>query len=222
MRSSRLIEGFTGKYPLTGPSLWILSIQYFIVQVVAAMTWKTHYSLLSNTISDLGNTACGLYGSRQVCSPLHGLMNASFILLGVTMYFGAILIYQKFRKNPSVALGFNFMALAGVGTIIVGLFPENTVSGLHTLGATLPFFIGNVGMVILGLSLAIPKPLRYYTLFSGAISLIALALLLTNHYLGLGIGGMERITAYPQTIWLIIFGIYISRNYIQKHPVRHS
>lgn len=215
MQSTSKIKTFTDRHPLAGPYLWMLSIQYFAVQAVSAMAWKAHYSLLSNTISDLGNTACGLYGDRPVCSPLHGLMNASFILLGVTMYFGAILIYQEFRKNPATALGFNFMALAGVGTLLIGLFPENTVSGLHILGAALPFLIGNVGMVILSLSLTIPKPLRYYTFLSGATSLIALVLLVTNHYLGLGIGGMERITAYPQTLWLIVFGVYISRNRTQ-------
>lgn len=215
-----MIKTFTDRYPPVGPALWMLSLQYFIVQLVVAAAWKTHYSLLTNTISDLGNTACGIYGSRPVCSPLHDTMNASFILLGITMYIGATLIYQGFKKTPGTALGFNFMALAGIGTVLVGLFPENTISALHILGAALPFFIGNVGMVILSLSLAIPKPLRYYTFVSGTISLIALVLLLTNHYLGLGIGGMERITAYPQTLWLITFGVYISRNHTKGGRTR--
>jgi hypothetical protein len=32
----------------------------------------------------------------------------------------------------------------------------------------------------------------------------------SSHYLGLGEGGMERIVAYPQTLWLIFFGTYLS------------
>jgi hypothetical membrane protein len=206
-----MVKKLTGYSPLIGPSLWILSVQYFIVQIITAMAWATHYSLVSNTISDLGNTACGPYGDRLVCSPLHGLMNASFILLGATMFAGAVLIHRDFRKTLATTAGFSFMALAGAGTILVGLFPENTVSNLHTIGSAMPFLVGNIGMVILSLSLAIPKPLRCYTFLSGVIALVALALLLTNRYLGLGVGGMERITAYPQTIWLMVFGLYVAR-----------
>jgi hypothetical membrane protein len=113
------------------------------------------------------------------------------------------------------------MALAGAGTLLVGLFPENTVHILHEIGALLPFLIGNFGLLVLGFSLDIPKTLRYYSLLSGFISLIGLVFFLTRHYLGLGIGGMERVTAYPQTMWLIVFGLYISSNHIKPrvlHP----
>jgi hypothetical membrane protein len=214
MKSVRLIRIFNDRYPLVGPAFWILSIQYFITQWVVAHRWATPFSLSHNTISDLGNTACGPYGGRFVCSPLHDWMNASFIIFGLTMVIGAALIYHEFKRSRATRIGFSFMAAAGVGTLLVGLFPENTVSGLHILGAALPFFIGNVGMVILGRSLELPKAFKIYTIFSGLFALIALAFLLTGHYLGLDIGGMERLTAYPQTIWLIVFGIYMSSSHV--------
>ena len=220
MKSSVIIKTFTDRYPFVGPTIWILCIQYYITQIVVARAWSIHYSLLYNPISDLGNTACGLYSGRFVCSPLHGLMNASFIMLGVTIAVGSFLIYQEFKENRGLLFGFSFMAVAGVGTLIVGLFPENSLSVLHTFGASLPFFIGNLSLVILGVALPVPVALRIYTLLSGLISLVALVLFVTNLYLGLGIGGMERIVAYPQTIWLIIFGIYISINHIAKRPRR--
>ncbi len=210
-----MIKTFTDRYPYVGPLFWMVSVQYYIVQIIVASAWLIPYSLLHNTISDLGNTACGIYDGRQVCSPLHGLMNASFIILGITMMAGATLIYQEFTENKGSAVGFSFMAVAGFGTLLVGLFPENTVHALHTLGAFLPFLIGNVGMVVLGLSLDIPKTLKLYTLISGIVSLLALGLFVNNIYLGLDIGGMERIVAYPQTLWLIVFGIYISSNHMR-------
>jgi hypothetical membrane protein len=213
VKSAKLIKTFSDRYPLVGPSFWMLSVQYLIVQLLVADHWKTPFSLARNTISDLGNTACGPYGGRLVCSPLHDWMNASFIVLGLSMIIGAGLIYHEFRRSCASRIGFSFMALAGVGTVLVGLFPENTVSALHILGAALPFFIGNVGIIILGLKLDMPGVLKAYNVISGVIMLMALALLLSGHYLGLGIGGMERVTAYPQTIWLIVFGIYISSSH---------
>jgi hypothetical membrane protein len=213
MRPAKMIKAFTDRYPLIGPSFWMLSVQYFITQLVVAHDWTRPYSLSQNTISDLGNSACGTYGARFVCSPLHSWMNASFIVLGVSMLIGAMFIYQEFRKSRGSAAGFGCMAVSGVGTLLVGVFPENTISALHFLGAMLPFVIGNLGMIILGLVLDLPKNLRLYSVISGAIALGALLLFIINTYLGLGVGGMERIAAYPQTVWLIIFGLYMSRSH---------
>jgi hypothetical membrane protein len=212
----KMIKTFTDRYPLIGPVVWVSSVQYFVIQMIAGQTYKTAYSLRFNTISDLGNTMCGTYSGRYVCSPLHNLMNASFIVLGVTMTSGALLIYQEFRRDTMTLIGFSFMALAGFGTLIVGLFPENTVTFLHTSGASLPFVLGNTALIILGVSLAIPKLLRCYTLLSGIVALTALVFFYTQHYLGIGIGGMERFVAYPQTLWLIVFGLYISSSHIMK------
>jgi hypothetical membrane protein len=210
------MKTFTDRYPLVGPAVWISSIQYYVVQLVVAATYTTHYSWLHNTISDLGNTACGPYGSRLVCSPQHWLMNVSFMVLGVTMIAGASLIYQEFRENTGSLIGFSAMALSGLGSILVGLFPENTIGQLHATGAELVFIVGSLGLIVLSRSLTLPKILRLYTLLSGVIGLIALVFFTTSHYLGLGIGGMERVVAYPQTMWLIVFGMYISSNHLRK------
>lgn len=206
------LQTFQLHYPLVGPTFWVVSVQYFITMAVVAMFWPTHYSVFDNTISDLGNTACGVYSSRYVCSPLHAWMNASFIVLGATMVVGSSLIYQQFKQSLGSKIGFSFMALAGIGAILVGIFAENTVASLHVIGAALPFVVGNLALLILGLSLDLPRWLRIYTLSSAVISLTAFVLFATQNYLGLGIGGMERLAAHPQTLWLIVFGLYISRD----------
>src|SRR5207237_1098313 len=125
---------------------WFLSVQYFLFQFVVAHAWNLQYSLAHNTISDLGATVCGQFNGRYVCSPQHGLMNLSFVLLGVTMFLGAGLIYHEFKKTKLSAIGFAAMGLAGFGTLIVGLSPENVNGMLHILGAFLPFLIGNIGL----------------------------------------------------------------------------
>ena len=45
------------------------------------------------------------------------------------------------------------------------------------------------------------------------VALVAVILLALREYLGFGPGGMERIATYPEVIWLITFGFYISRNH---------
>jgi len=214
MPLTRRIKSFNSRYPYIGPVFWMLSIQYYLVQLAVANAWiVVPYSWLKNTISDLGNTVCGPYAGRFVCSPQHEHMNVSFVVLGITMIVGSTLVYHEFRRSTETAIGFSFMALAGFGTALVGLFPENSAHALHALGASLPFLIGNMGLVILGLVLDMPRSLRIYTVVSGVISLAAFSLFFIHAYPGIGQGGMERVAAYPQTIWLIVFGIYISRSH---------
>jgi len=212
----RTVVIFRNRHPLIGPIFWLLSVQYFLTQFVVAKAWKTPFSLATNAISDLGNTVCGTYGNRYVCSPLHDWMNASFIVLGLTMFLGSYFITSEFRRNTLSRISFRLMALAGFGTILVGFFPENTVSLLHITGAILPFLFGNVALIMFSYALSLPPGFRYYTRISGMIGVAALAFFLMDHYFGLGLGGMERIVAYPQTIWLIAFGWYMSLNHFRQ------
>ena len=194
-----------------GELLWVLNAQYFIVQAIVAASWsKVGYSWAGNTISDLGNTHCGPYGTRLVCSPMHAVMNISFITLGMTIIGGAALLQKSLASGFVARLGFWCMAAAGAGAILVGSFPENSVSSLHITGAALSFLLGNLGMILLGVNFSwLPKILRSYTVLSGLVGLVALVLFLTHAYAGIDIGGMERVAAYPQTIWMIIFGVYL-------------
>ncbi len=207
------VQTFTDRFPYLGPILWIISLQYFAIQIIVAQEWQTPYSILLNPISDLGNTVCGPYFERYVCSPQHSLMNASFIALGLTMMIGSLLIYQEFKETTGSAIGFGFMGIAAFGTVLVGLFPENSNSTLHYIGALLPFLIGNIGLIVLSFVLEVPRWLKDLTLYLGVLALVGLVLFTAHIYLGLGSGGTERLAAYPQTIWLIIFGIYISRDH---------
>lgn len=194
-----------------GALLWVSSVQYYIVQLLAAWRWPNgnDYSWANNTISDLANTHCGAYGQRLVCSPLHPLMNTSFVVLGITMITGAY-IFGRNAPRRIASLGYAGIAAGGVGTILVGLFPENTVSALHVLGAALPFIFGNLGMLVLGVyDKQLPKPLRAYTVLSGLVGIVALIIFMQQWYGPLGIGGLERIVAYPQSIWMIVYGAYM-------------
>jgi hypothetical membrane protein len=220
----RRVLTFSDRYPLIGPTFWMMSVQYFLIQYIVSSKFKGGYNWSRNTISDLGNSVCGLYNGRQVCSPLHEAMNASFIVLGITIMIGAVLIYEEFKENRYSAIGFLFMGLAGFGSIFVGLFPENDPGKYHELGALLPFVLGNISLLMLGIFLKEPKGFKFYTILSGLIGIVGLALYLGHTYIGLGQGGLERAVAYPQTIWLIAFGIYISKNrystYISKKAKR--
>lgn len=194
-----------------GAFLWVMSIQYYVVQVIVAAMWPANngFSWTQNTISDLANTVCGPYGDRLVCSPAHASMNISFWWLGITMIVGATLLNRQLGKTRLVQFGFWCMALAGIGTIVVGFYPENTIASMHVFGAALAFVLGNIGMLLISwYAKGLPSWLQKLGIGLAVIGLIALVCFVLELYFGLGIGGMERVVAYPQTIWMITFGSY--------------
>ena len=62
-------------------------VQYFVAEaaVIAAWSGPEPYSRTTGFISDLGAVSCGIYEDRAVCSPLHLLMNASFVVQGLAL-----------------------------------------------------------------------------------------------------------------------------------------
>lgn len=215
----RVVE-FTDRYPFVGPIVWMLSTQYFFVQFFVAGAWPRAYDWAVNLISDLGNTECGQYAARYVCSPEHGVMNASFIILGASMAIGSLLIYQMFERSRGSLVGFGLMGLSGIGTVLVGVFPENSVPLMHGIGAFFALVVGNVSLLVLAASLVkVRSGFRYYTAISGTLSLIAFGLFESDVTFGLGRGGMERLVSYPQTIWLILLGLYMTSVRVRSHMV---
>ena len=111
--------------------------------------------------------------------------------------------------------GVTLLCLAGAGIIAVGLFPENENIALHRVGAAGHFVLGNLAMAILGIALKQSRArpgLAIYSIVSGVVGLVATALFITDHYLGMGIGGMERVAAYPLPLWLIVAGLSCARD----------
>ena len=223
MKSFRWAQQHSAHYPKLGPVLYATSIQYFAIQLFVALKWTPPYSLSRDTISDLGNTACGTWNGRYVCSPLHNLMNASFVVLGITMALGSVLVSRYFANDRTSKAGFAAMTISGLAVIMVGFFPENSVPALHGLGAAIPFVLGNASLIILALSLKMPALLRLYFFLSGVIALLGLLAYASSHDLGLGEGGIERVVAYPQTVCLIVIGFYLAaRSSARQGPRTHQ
>ncbi len=210
------------EYPWLGPAIFTVATVYFVVQVVVAWVFIPSYSLVTNSISDLGETSCGGYGSPAICSPRWWLMNyIGFLVLGLVMLVGSALLYHEFterapRERRAAMFGFSLMALGGVGSILVGFFPENHNRTMHILGAFLAIAIGNVAILVLGGVLTLPESMRRSMLMFSSLALVALLCFAAHRSFGIGRGTMERIAAYPVTIWLITFGLYIWRFHPKK------
>jgi hypothetical membrane protein len=119
-----------------GAGLWLLCFQFFVGEQIARLGWAGHYSMARNYISDLGAVRCG---GSPACSSLHWVMNASFVLQGLLIVFGAVLVRGFFPTRLVYRIALALLVIAGVGVLQVGMVPEDVNLRLHLLGAIANF-----------------------------------------------------------------------------------
>jgi hypothetical protein len=92
------------------------------------------------------------------------------------------------------------------GPMSVGLFTEKS-EPIHSTASLLVFLFGSLSAIY---SFRVMKlPFSLISLFLGVMSLFALVLFASQQYLGLGVGGMERMIVYPILMWTIGFSGYL-------------
>ena len=214
----------TGRPKIRGGAvMWIAGpVQYLIVQLVAQAAWRTPYSWMVNPLSDLGAVHCQRTGSgyplpRYVCSPLHGVMNASVIALGVLLAGGVLLTAPCWGSGVAFRSARILLIAAAAGSVMVGLVPEDVNLSLHLLGAFLGIAVGNCGFLLAGLVRRTSPlgSLRPVTLPLSILAMAATMLLFTGGIPADGFGGVERLAVFPLRCWMVIVGIFLLRESAQ-------
>lgn len=198
-----------------GAAMWIVAVvQFVVIQVVVQSAWTTPYSWAHNAISDLGGVRCGMSGpdnppERYLCSPWHGAMNAAIVAMGIGLVGGVLLTGFAWRRRRSLRAARVFFIAAGAGFVLAGFNPWDVDLDMHVLGAFLIMAGGNIGLLLAGLGSrdGVFSRLHVGTLCAGVVALAATTFGFSHHYLGLGIGGMERVAIFPLVLWMAAAGI---------------
>ena len=193
-----------------GVAIFVGAVQFGVFLIVAEIYYSAYgalntsgsgnttgyaYSVAVNFVSDLGATC------RSSCtiSPSAWLFDITNALLGLLILAGAYSLQRAFRWKPATGL----LALAGIGALGVGLFPE-TAGILHTISSFIAFLFGGLSAVVT--AKLQKKPMSYLSIILGLSTLAALSLFIGGIHLGLGVGGMERMIVYPTLLWPVGFG----------------
>ena len=193
-----------------GIAIFIGAVQFSISLILSEIVYSTSgplntsgsgnttgyiYSVSNNYVSDLGANC------RTTCTsvPSAYLFDISIALLGLLILVGAYYLERAYHWKPATIV----IALAGIGALGVGLFPETT--GIwHSIFSLIVFlFAGLTAVMTSGFQ---KKPLSYFSIILGLFTLAALVLYIGGDYLGLGAGGMERMVVYPVLVWSLGFG----------------
>ena len=194
----------------SGVAIFIGAVQFGVFMTISEILYSGYgtnpslsaptgygYSVFSNYVSDLGAT-CPSSGACYI-PPSAMLFDTSIAVLGLFALLGAFFLHRAFGWAPATGL----VALAGIGALGVGLFPETT--GIwHSLFSLVVFLFAGLSAIV---TYRFQKmPMSVFSVILGVITLIALLLYVPNYYEGLGAGGMERMIVYPALLWAIGFG----------------
>ena len=185
---------------IAGLLIFVGAVQ-FVLGVIISEAIYSGYSVGQQAVSDLGNWS--LAGNSAA------IFDVSAILLGLFVIAGAYFIQRGFKNRLFTFL----LVMTGVGNVVVGVVAENIFLPVHSFFALVMFVFWAASAIM---SYKFEKsPFSYVSVILGAVTFLAIVLsLLGEHissgfYLGLGFGGMERLTVYPLLLWMLGFGAYL-------------
>lgn len=185
--------------------------------IILAETFYPGYNVSSNFISDLG-AFCRTQGGQYVCQinqPSSTIFNGCILVFGVLVLLGSYFAYRAFRNRLFTIL----FVLTGIGIVGVGIFPENVLGGIpHHIVSQMIFIFG--GLSAIAAYRIERSPMTYFSVIMGVVTLAFWGFLewgflelmggtASSNYLGLGVGGIERLVAYPLLLWMVGFGGYL-------------
>ncbi len=178
-----------------GALAWVLTLQFFVVETVVQLQGDGH-SRVDDVISDLGETSW----------PGHQAMNASFVVQAALIVGGAVLLLPALRGAAGRAAAY-LIGIAGLGALLVGVFPADQSDAWHGTGAVLYLVGSAVGLIALAYTLR-PRSELVGTLLVllGLVGAAATVFFLTEVDV-LARGATERAAAYVLPIGLAASGI---------------
>jgi len=171
---------------LLGTLFFVGAAQFVLMIVIAEARYPGGYSVAINALSNLGVGQTALFYSAWIA------VCGAFVLIGSLLG----------RRTLGTGLT-TTLAVAGACVVGVGVFPART-SAPHEVFAIAAFVFAAVSAIISYRVLR--PPLSHFSVGLGIIALVAIVLLVTGHYLGIGKGGMERMIAYSILVWALGFG----------------
>jgi hypothetical membrane protein len=167
----------------------------FILAVIICEALYSGYSVGQQFVSDLGNWS--LAGSYAA------IFNASIIFAGILGFASAYFIQKAFRNRLFTSL----LMIGTICTILVGVFAEDIAMPVHGFSALIYLIVG-VGATFMTYKF-VKSPLRYAPIVMGVMIIVAIILQGSGNYLGLGLGGIERLEIYPGLLWTLVFDAYL-------------
>ena len=175
-----------------GAALWMVRPVYIAIELGVAGLTTGSYSVVDDTVSDLGALGCG----NGFCSPAHALMNATFGGVGLLLAGGALLLAPRTGRSVTALL-----VVSGLSSVATGLAPVDVDPQLHALAATPLFVCQPIALFLLARRLRMTRRRTATALFvtSAVTTAGAVGFIVSDET---GAGAWERLALWPVIVAL--------------------
>lgn len=189
---------------------WILLILYFPIEALVTSRTTSTYSAINQAMSDLGVTECMSHAYAlapyHICSPLSGLMNVTFIITGILIASGAILLHRFWSDGQKTGIATVMWVIYGLGYSVSGIYPADVNFWVHTLFSLPSMFLHIPAMIIIARAIRTEMPgLAKFTYICMGLSAVSLLVL----FVGIAPGLMQRLLYGFVWIWMSITAIIL-------------
>ena len=183
-------------------ALFFIAGTLILLGIVTAEATYPGYSVSQNYISDSGGARNG-----AIMQPAAATLDTTLVVGGLLIIGGAYAIHRALDKRVFPSALPLLIALAGIGSVGVGVFNE-TFDIIHWLLSALTFIAG--GFAAIAAFSQLNAPFRYFSVILGITALVfAIGPNIAPAVAFLGVGWAERWVVYPLVLWLIGFGGYL-------------
>ncbi len=221
----------TGTLLIAGPVIFLLA------ELIAAAAWTDPpYSYTYHFISNLGVHGPSTLFGQYMYSPLAWVMNTGFILFGITILAGIVMLrsLSGWRRWATLVPA----TLLAIGGVLLGMFPgsgealKDGTGDFHSMGAFAGFIGANILAIMLGRMrrrVGLSPEIGRVLVTVGVIGLLSTTLYLLMIISSSGesvagiIGLIERGATHPFLIGLLCAGVAIwNRRTTLDTPEAHS
>jgi len=175
--------------------LGFVGLVQFILVVIICEAVYSGYSVGQQYISDLGNwSLAGNYAA---------IFNVSIIFAGTLGVASAYFIQRAFKNRLFASL----LIITSICDVLLGVFAEDVSMPVHGISALIGLIFG-LGATFMTYKF-VKSPLSYAPIILGGMIIVAVVLQASGNYLGLGLGGIERLEIYPSLLWGLGFDGYL-------------
>ncbi len=178
-----------------GAAMLTVQPAYIALEVLVGAA-ATSYSVLGDTISDLGTDGCGTGG---ICSPLYPVMNTTFVVFGLLRAAGAPLVRTRLPRGFVANAAVSLWVVSGLASVAVGLVPVDAAPTWHAIVAAPVFVAQPLAVLATALSVHSRRLLSRAGIAVGLVSgAAAVAFVATDITPGI----LERLAIWPAYVWL--------------------
>ena len=179
---------------IAGLLFFVVPVQFFLAAIICEALYPG-YSVGQQFMSDLGNWS--LAGNYPA------IYNVSVIFSGIIGIASAYFIQRVFRYSLFNSL----LVVSDICYVCVGVVAEDVSLPVHGISGLVALIFGLAAMIMS--YKFVKSPLSYAPVILGGVILLAVVLQASGFYLGLGLGGIERLEIYPSLLWSLGFGAYL-------------